>query len=96
MPKLPITVRAVETMPADAIVICAFDGQSYFADDVLAKCAQCGASIRHRPAMAAARTKLCMPCGHAFMAKNGITDTQVTREALDEAALLLRRDGGRA
>jgi hypothetical protein len=69
-----------------AILICSRTG--YFGDDVPARCAQCDASIVHRPHVDPSLVKMCESCAAVEIAKSQTKpETRVTDETLREVAL---------
>lgn len=86
------TIRIYETLPADAVVICAFARDSRFADDVRATCT-CGAAICHRPHMIGG-TKLCPRCGIGLALAQPQRDFGITKKTAYEVRLYLAAQKG--
>ncbi len=87
-------------MTGDAILICALKGESRFADDVPARCADCGAAIAHRPHAIGFAVKVCMACGlkrtAAARAVGEPVTFHATRATLRDVATYFARPKGTA
>lgn len=91
--RLPIKVD--DSVTEGAVLVCA--DQGFFADDVAAVCAECGAAIVHRPHAPAETRKICLACAPDILARDGgPQDFQVTSKSLQEVAVLLAKPKGRA
>lgn len=80
---------------SDTVVVCAFRG--HFADDVTATCADCGATIQHRPHVHAAARKVCIPCACTMMreaqARGESLESRITRETVRDLVTFFGRKG---
>lgn len=80
---------------SEDIIVCAFRG--HFADDVTATCADCGATIQHRPHDPADARKVCMPCAGKVMreaqARGEPLESRITEETVREIVTFFGRKG---
>lgn len=77
----------------NTVLICA--GTGHFADDVEARCEECGASVVHRPHVPPDATKLCAACGARWLlACETPPELRVTDDTLRDVALFYAKTKG--